>query len=340
MASGPRANPLLSSTPVADRTPPPAGEPDSDPEPDPVGPGKPVGGRAERRRRAKRAKNRRRRSAAKEIPILVVVALMIALLLKTFVVQPFSIPSGSMENTIQVGDRVVVDKFTPWFGSRPSRGDVVVFRDPGGWLDGQPTSGGDDPPVVKQVKGFFTFVGLLPSENEDDLIKRVIGVGGDTVACCDRTTGRITVNGYPVKEPYLHPGNAPSKIKFRVEVPEGRLFVMGDHRSSSADSRYHLQEPGQGTISEDLVVGRAMVVAWPLGHWRGLDEPGAFAAVPDPDGPASAATKSRHHPHESTVPPVPAELPLVMTVMGVLPRRGVTRRTTQRSQTGAGRRAR
>ncbi|GHG55418.1 hypothetical protein GCM10018779_18680 [Streptomyces griseocarneus] len=229
-----------------------------------------TGGRAERRKAAQRLKRRRRRSVIKEVPVLIGVALLIALVLKTFLVQAFVIPSGSMEQTIRIGDRVLVDKLTPWFGSRPERGDVVVFKDPGGWLDGdQKYSGGPDPVGIKQAKQALTFIGLLPSADERDLIKRVIGVGGDTVKCCDKD-GRVTVNGKPVEEPYIHPGDAPSKLTFEVKVPKGRLFVMGDHRSDSADSRYHLSEPGHGTVGEDLVVGRAAVIAWPFGHWRRL----------------------------------------------------------------------
>ena len=135
--------------------------------------------------------------------------------------------------------------------------------------------------VVKQVKEFFTFIGLLPASGEQDLIKRVIGVGGDTVACCD-TEGRLTVNGHPLDEPYLYPGNPPSLMKFSIQVPQGRLWVMGDHRSDSADSRYHTDKIGGGTIPESLVVGRAVVIAWPLGHWARLKEPGTFSSVPAP----------------------------------------------------------
>lgn len=228
--------------------------------------------RAERRKLARRVKRRRRVSAAREIPLLIVVALLIALVLKTFLVQAFVIPSGSMEQTIRIGDRVLVDKLTPWFGSKPQRGDVVVFKDPGRWLNQENVAKKDPPVVVKQAKEVLTFIGLLPSDDEQDLIKRVIAVGGDTVKCCGKD-GRISVNGVPLDESYLYPGNPPSLIKFEVKVPAGRIFVMGDHRSDSADSRYHLDEPEHGTVSEDEVVGRAVVIAWPFGHWRKLEEP-------------------------------------------------------------------
>lgn len=277
--------------------------------------------RAARRKLARRVKRRRRGAAVGEIPLLIVVALVIALVLKTFLVQAFVIPSGSMEQTIRIGDRVLVDKLTPWFGSRPQRGDVVVFKDPGGWLKQENADKKDPPVVVKQVKETLTFIGLLPSDDEQDLIKRVIAVGGDTVKCCGQD-GRVTVNGVPLDEPYLYPGNPPSLIKFEVKVPEGRIFVMGDHRSDSADSRYHLDEPGHGTVSEDEVVGRAVVIAWPVGHWRKLEEPATFGPVPD----ARAGTAGASAPSNSVssrdlngmIPlPTPAELPLVMGVVGL-----------------------
>ncbi|HLL37153.1 MAG TPA: signal peptidase I [Streptomyces sp.] len=301
----------------------------------------PTGGgrtRAERRKLQRKVKRRRRRSAIKEIPLLIGVAVLIALVLKTFLIQAFVIPSGSMEQTIQIGDRVLVDKLTPWFGAKPERGDVVVFKDPGGWLnDEQPTQKKDDPVVVKQVKEGLTFIGLLPSDNEKDLIKRVIGVGGDRVKCCD-AQGRVTVNGVPLNEgDYLYPGNAPSTTEFDITVPEGRLWVMGDHRADSADSRSHQDTDYGGTVAEDQVVGRAIVIAWPFNHWTTLDEPETFASVADPASGSTTAAHVSHRvahdapsapdprplapgasdPNAMTQLPSPAELPLVMGVVGL-----------------------
>lgn len=284
----------------------------------------PGGGRtrAERRKLQRKVKRRRRRGAVKEIPLLVGVAVLIALVLKTFLVQAFVIPSGSMERTIQVGDRVLVDKLTPWFGSKPQRGDVVVFKDPGGWLQGeQTTPQKEDPVVVKQVKEGLTFIGLLPSDDEKDLIKRVVGVGGDRVKCCD-AQGRVTVNGIPLAEDYLYPGNAPSDTPFEVTVPPGRLWVMGDHRNDSADSRAHQDTDYGGTVSEEEVVGRAMVIAWPLGHWTMLEEPQTYATVADRSAGSTAAPSESHRvasdDSNGTIQlPTPAELPLVMGVVGL-----------------------
>ncbi|MEV6790479.1 signal peptidase I [Streptomyces sp. NPDC051320] len=277
--------------------------------------------RAERRKLARKVKRRRRRSAVKEVPLLIVVAVLIALVLKTFLVQAFVIPSGSMEETIRIGDRVLVNKFTPWFGWQPHRGDVVVFRDPGHWLPPEEQQANNDPVGVKQVKEGLTFIGLLPSNDEQDLIKRVIGVGGDTVKCCD-TNGKVTVNGVPLDEPYLHPGNPPSTLKFQVKVPMGRIFVMGDHRSNSADSRFHLNEAFQGTVSVDGVIGRAEVIAWPFGHWTRLSEPKTFSSVAARTTGSSAAPGASNSlgfqdRHGMARLPTPAELPLVMGVVGL-----------------------
>ncbi|MBC3844124.1 signal peptidase I [Streptacidiphilus sp. 4-A2] len=268
-------------------------------------------GRAERRRAARRAQRRRQRSLVREIPLIIGVALVITLLLQTFVVQVFSIPSGSMQNTIAIGDRVVVDKFSPWLGWKPQRGEVVVFSDPDNWLADDPVP--KDGPVMGAVKSAFTFVGLLPSDR--DLIKRVIGVPGDTVACCD-TQGRVTVNGKPLDESYVFPGNPPCE-SVQVTVPAGKLWVMGDHRDISADSRYHMADSTGGFVPEKDVVGRAVAVVWPVTHWRTLP-------VPQTTPPSAARTvpeqSLRQVSSAAVLWPVPAELPLVMGVAATVSR--------------------
>ncbi|WUL62389.1 signal peptidase I [Streptomyces sp. NBC_00344] len=185
--------------------------------------------------------------------------------------QAFSIPSESMQNTLLVGDRVLVDKLTPWFGAEPERGEVVVFHDPGGWLEGEPTP---DPNVAQK---FLSFIGLMPSANEKDLIKRVIAVGGDTVEC--KKGGPVVVNGKALSEKsYIYPGNTPCDDQpfGPIHVPKGRIWVMGDHRQDSLDSRYHQNLPGGGTVSVNKVVGRAFTVAWPIDRWSWLGIPGTF----------------------------------------------------------------
>jgi signal peptidase I len=223
--------------------------------------------------RGRRRAERKPGSLWRELPILVGIAIVLALLIKTFLVQAFYIPSDSMENTLLRGDRVLVNKLGSYFGD-PDRGQVVVFRDPGGWLSngdvGQPHN-----PIIRGIKKTLVFIGLLPSDSQQDLIKRVIGIPGDRVACCD-DKGRVTVNGQPLDEPYVFPGNPPSDSTFDVIVPPGRLWVMGDHRSVSADSRVHMAEPGEGTIPMDNVVGRAFVVVWPLSRLGGLRVPETF----------------------------------------------------------------
>ncbi|MEU2158405.1 signal peptidase I [Streptomyces sp. NPDC019396] len=210
---------------------------------------------------------RKQRSFWKELPLLVGIALLLALLIKTFLVQAFSIPSESMQDTLQRGDRVLVDKLTPWFGGEPERGEVVVFHDPGGWLDGEPT------PEPNAVQQFLGFIGLMPSSEEKDLIKRTIAVGGDTVEC--KAGGPVKVNGKALDEPYIYPGNTPcDDAPFGpLKVPEGRIWVMGDHRQSSLDSRYNQNGPYAGFVPVDKVVGRAVVVAWPIDRWSTLSAP-------------------------------------------------------------------
>lgn len=224
----------------------------------------------------RRTRTRRHRPFWVELPLLVGIALILALLIKTFLVQAFSIPSDSMQNTLQQGDRVLVDKLTPWFGSEPERGEVIVFHDPDGWLDDVAV----DPPNAFQEA--LSFIGLAPSAEEKDLIKRVIGVGGDTVECAG--DGPVKVNGKALDEPYVFPGNTPCsndpKGTFKVTVPPGKLWVMGDHRQASSDSRYNTDDRNKGMVPVDEVVGRAVVVAWPVGRWSTLPIPDTFKSVP------------------------------------------------------------
>jgi signal peptidase I len=228
---------------------------------------------------------KKQRSFWKELPILIGIALVLALLIKTFLVQAFSIPSDSMQNTLQEGDRVLVDKLTPWFGSEPERGEVVVFHDPDNWLAGEPTA---DPNAIQT---FLSWIGLMPSAEEKDLIKRVVGVGGDTVSC--KKTGPLTVNGKALNEPYVYPGNTPCSMddsggQFTVKIPEGYIWVMGDHRQNSRDSRYNQSDKNHGMVPVDKVVGRAIVKAWPINRWGTLPVPDTF----DQDGLNTGAAAS------------------------------------------------
>ncbi|MFG2327023.1 signal peptidase I [Streptomyces sp. NPDC048568] len=229
------------------------------------------------------------RSFWKELPILIGIALVLALLIKTFLVQAFSIPSSSMENTLKINDRVLVDKLTPWFGSEPERGEVVVFHDPDNWLAGEPTP---DPNALQTV---LSWIGLMPSAEEKDLIKRVIGVGGDTVECSK--TGPLKVNGMALNEPYVYPGNTPCTDddqggRFKVTVPEGYIWVMGDHRQNSKDSRYQQADKHGGMVPVKEVVGRAVVVAWPMNRWDNLPVPETFDQDGLRAGSPAAATLS------------------------------------------------
>ncbi|MGH8893047.1 MAG: signal peptidase I [Actinomycetes bacterium] len=199
--------------------------------------------------------------------MLVLVVLGVAMLVRTFLVTPFSIPSGSMEQTLQVGDRILVDRASYRFRD-VRHGDVVVFdgSETFGPVDGGPPPRG---PLRSLVRSVAAAVGMAGA-TETDYVKRVIGVGGDRVVCCD-DAGRLTVNGRRVDErAYLHPGDDPSELQFDVEVPAGRLWVMGDHRSASRDSRAHLGRPGGGTVPVDDVVGRVVAVMWPLPRLGGV----------------------------------------------------------------------
>ncbi|MFV0435538.1 MAG: signal peptidase I [Leucobacter sp.] len=212
----------------------------------------------------------------RDLVVIVVVAFLISFLLKTFLVRSFYIPSESMENTFQVNDRILVNQLVP----NPvgvQRGDIVVFKDPGGWLNARAT----DPP--RGFEKLLQTVGLAADTSNEYVVKRVIGIGGDHVACCD-ANGRVTVNGVPLDEPYIvvpeeYDGRA-SAIDFDVTVPKDSVWVMGDNRYQSKDSRYNQEQPGKGFVPESEIVGRAFLLNWPLNRFTWLGTPeGTFTGV-------------------------------------------------------------
>lgn len=205
----------------------------------------------------------------REVVLIGATALLISFLVKTFLVQAFWIPSGSMEDTLQVGDRLLVSKIQAG-PMEVERGDIAVFEDPGGWMP--PVQQADRGPVLNAVVDVLQFVGVAPV-GENHLIKRVIGVGGDTVSCCD-DQGRILVNGVPLEEPYLAAGDEPSLQSFEITVPEGSYWMMGDHRSNSRDSRFNDDGTGGGgSVPAENIVGQAVVLVWPLDRLELLERP-------------------------------------------------------------------
>jgi signal peptidase I len=252
---------------------------------------RPASGRARPEKVAKKG------SLLRELPVLLLIAFVLALVVKTFFVQAFFIPSGSMEQTLHgcagcTGDRVLVNKVPYWFGD-PEPGDIVVFKGPDTWT----------PEVsVAEPENWFAgamlwlgrAVGVAPP-SEDDFVKRVIAVEGQTVQCCD-PEGRLTVDGEPLDEPYIFENNPIESREFGpVTVPEGRLWVMGDHRSGSADSRSHVGDKYGGTVAVDDVIGKAAMIVWPVTRFGLLDSPdiqGIEAAATVPGVPASELTAS------------------------------------------------
>jgi signal peptidase I len=219
--------------------------------------------------KATKRSRRPRLSWWQETVVLVVVAVLVSVLVKAFFVQMFYVPSASMKPEFVKNDRILVEKVSYWNGD-VHRGDVVVFRDPGRWLGVAP-----QPRGLQEV---LSVIGLYPAGGH--LVKRVIGVGGDHVECCD-DRGRVMVNDVPLDESeYLRAGMAPSQQQFDVVVPADSLWMMGDNRSNSADSRAHQRLGNEGAVPADDVVGKVWAIAWPWGRIEVLDDPEVFD---DPD---------------------------------------------------------
>ncbi|MGB4706083.1 MAG: signal peptidase I [Aquiluna sp.] len=206
-------------------------------------------------------------------------ALILSVLIKAFLIRSFFIPSGSMLDTLQINDRIIVNVLAPEVVEL-QHGDVVVFKDPGGWL-GVASAVEKEP--LEQLGDFVlgTF-GITAPDSAEHLVKRVIGLPGDVITCCD-ADGKLLLNGLPLDEPYLRAGSNPSDIEFSVTVPAGQLWVMGDNRGNSTDSRYHQDLPTGGFVPIDVVVGRAMLISWPVENWTYLDNyQDTFNVVPKP----------------------------------------------------------
>jgi signal peptidase I len=271
---------------------------------------------------------KRRRSFLRELPVLIIIAVVLALIIKSFVIQAFYIPSASMENTLEIGDRVLINKVV--YHLRPiHRGDIIVFDGTGSWDFDTPT--GSSNIFAKARNELDDIVGV--SHDSSIYVKRVIGLPGDKVICCT-TKGQLTVNGVSLTEgSYLYPGDAPSAQKFNITVPAGRLWVMGDNRSVSYDSRGHMGDPGGGTIPESGVLGRAFVIIWPPSRWSFLDIPATFEQpqlnASSAAGGSSAALEAALD-NGTPVRPATSPLPLALGFAGAVPLTWLQRRVRLR----------
>jgi signal peptidase I len=220
----------------------------------------------------RRAKKRGVRLFVRDILLILVAAIVISVGIKAFLIRAFYIPSGSMMNTLQINDRIIVNELVPNIVP-VQHGDIVVFTGPGGWLSSEPTA--------KRVGGNLgafdwggSLVGLTSPDSNNHLIKRVIGLPGDTVSCCD-AFGQMSVNGIPLAEPYLDLPTGVTKVAqddFTVTVPKKSYWMMGDHRYNSRDSRYNTAGPTKGFVPRANIVGRAFVISWPVDHWTFLND--------------------------------------------------------------------
>jgi signal peptidase I len=237
--------------------------------------------------RAGSASARRKRGILlflRDLLVIFVVAVLVSFLIKTFLIRSFFIPSQSMEETLVKDDRIIVNQLVPEV-TPITHGDVVVFKDPGGWLPARVET--PQPPLVAAVDWFLAFVGLSAPDSNDHLVKRVIGLPGDHIVCCN-ALGQMSVNGVPLEEPYvaLPPGETKvSRDDFDIVVSDDSLWVMGDNRYNSKDSRYNTDTPLEGFVPVENVVGRAFVVSWPVSHWAWLDNyPQVFEGVEEGTG--------------------------------------------------------
>jgi signal peptidase I len=307
-------------------------------------------------RRQPRASQKPNRSLVRELPLLVVVALIIAIVIKTFVVQAFVIPTGSMQDTLEINDKILVNKLVYHF--RPIRaGDIVVFNGAGSWDAPTPSAAASnllERAYDDTLRKVFDSIGSLFGTpiGQTDYVKRVIGVPGDHVVCCN-SAGLITVNGVPLHEQsYLYPGNLPGSHpygipgQFNVTVPRGYLWVLGDHRAVSDDSRGHEADPGNGMIPENEVIGRAFVIVWPPSQWRILPIPATFdqPGITKAANASAAAGASRDAVLPATIAlrPEAPYLPWAAGVTGAVPltwlrRRARVRRMRRRPHPAQGR---
>lgn len=218
----------------------------------------------------------RKGSLLREIPIIIGSALIVSIIVKTFFLHFFFIPTGSMENTLQVGDRIAVNKFGALF-SEIKRGEIVVFADPDNWLGQAPDD--QNSGLIGRGKDLLITIGVVPDPAKQYLIKRVIGVGGDTVICCD-DQDKLQVNGKSVDEPYVYENDKASESNFNVTVPEGFIWVMGDHRGASSDSRFHTSDVNNGMVPLSKVVGRATFIVWPVSNLDFLEKGSDLGKLP------------------------------------------------------------